>query len=215
MRICSSKIAVQELKQGLQQLQLEISEDIVEKMALHVNLMVKWNSVCNLTAITSPREIVVKHLLDSLSISDFVQANPIIDVGSGGGFPGLPLALIYPDFEFVLLEPNAKKVQFLRHVAAVLGTSNIEVIRQRAQDLPHHGMYETVLARAVAPLSTLIEMVEHLLAANGKVLAMKGNAAQREVLELNQMFEADVVNLQVPLQNLRRHLVIVRRRENE
>jgi len=176
--------------------------------------MLQWNAVCNLTKITSPREIVVKHLLDSLSVSGLLQADPIVDVGSGGGFPGLPLALICPEFRFVLLEPSAKKSQFLRHVIAALGTSNIEVIQQRAQDLPHQQRYETVLARAVAPLNTLIELVEPLLTANGKILAMKGRHPQREILELNPQFAAQLVKLRIPLQNLQRHVVVLCRRGN-
>lgn len=144
----------------------------------------EWNQRFNLTAITEPVDMVRKHLLDSLSLQPYLQGARIADVGTGAGFPGLPLALINPECRFALIEATAKKAGFVRHAAKLIGLANVEVIPARAENWRGPAPFDRVLARALGKLREFVRVAGHLCAPGGRMLAMKGRRPTAEIREL-------------------------------
>jgi 16S rRNA (guanine527-N7)-methyltransferase len=146
--------------------------------------LVHWNRSYNLTAITTPEEMITHHLLDSLSISPDLAGTRIADVGSGAGFPGLPLAVVNPAKQFTLIDSSSKKVRFIEHAARTLGLANVVALHARAETLLPEAPFDTVMARALAPLPKLLEVLAPLCTPQTRVLAMKGRWPEEEVAEL-------------------------------
>lgn len=144
----------------------------------------EWNRRFNLTAITDPVDMVRKHLLDSLSAQPYLQGARIADVGTGAGFPGLPLAVINPKRQFALIEATAKKARFVRHAAELIGLGNVEVIPARAESWRGPAPFDCVLARALGKLGEFVRVAGHLCAPGGRMLAMKGRRPAAEIREL-------------------------------
>jgi 16S rRNA (guanine527-N7)-methyltransferase len=144
----------------------------------------EWNRRFNLTAITDPAEMVRKHLLDSLSPQPYLQGARIADVGTGAGFPGLPLALVNPERRFVLIEATGKKARFVLHAAKLIGLANVEVIPARAENWRGAAPFDCVLARALGKLGEFVRVAGHLCAPGGRMLAMKGRRPAAEIREL-------------------------------
>jgi len=166
--------AEQRLEQGIEKLGLVISADVQQKLIDYLQLMLKWNKAYNLTAIRELDSMVIRHLLDSLSILPFIKNEPILDVGTGPGLPGIPLALCLPDYRFVLLDSNGKKTRFLTQCKIDLKLENIDIIHSRVEDYqPQHG-FEIITCRAFAALNTILDRTQHLLTSTTRVLAMKG-----------------------------------------
>jgi 16S rRNA (guanine527-N7)-methyltransferase len=161
----------------------------VERLGAYLELLLDTNQHFNLTAVTDPQQAWMRHVLDSLTLVPLLaslQAQRVIDVGSGGGLPGIPLAIVQPQVQFALLEATGKKASFLQHAAQQLGLGNVTVINDRAetvgQDREHHReQYDVVLARAVGRLSILLELTVPLATVGGHVLAMKGERASEEI----------------------------------
>ena len=148
-----------------------------------LNYLLETNKNMNLTAITNKEEMISKHIYDSLLISkayDF-KNKTILDVGSGGGFPGIPLAMLYPTAHFVLLDSTMKKVKYLDQVAKHLNLTNVEVKCARVEELNEIGKYDVVIARALAELRIYLELVTHLVKVKGNVIALKGKNASEEL----------------------------------
>ncbi len=206
------KMMRRDLRRGLQKLQLSVSDAIVVKLIDHAELMLKWNKVCNLSAISAPKEIVTKHILDSLSVAQYVHGSRVIDIGSGNGYPGIPLALIHPKRQYDLVDSSEKKSQFLRHAAATLRIMNVHVVHRRVQELTVQHQYDTVVVRALSSLRSIMKMVHHLLASSGCVLAMKGHFPNEELDELDDQFICAVEQIEVPMLKTQRHLVILKRK---
>jgi 16S rRNA (guanine527-N7)-methyltransferase len=143
-----------------------------------------WNRRTNLTAITDPEQMVTHHLLDSLAISPDLTGRRVADVGTGAGFPGLPLAVANPDRHFTLIDSNAKKLRFVSHAAGLLALSNVTTLHARAESLRPEAPFETVTARALAPLPKLLEAVAPLCGPHTRVLAMKGRWPEDELAQL-------------------------------
>lgn len=176
-------------------------------LALLVELQ-DWNSRFNLTAIRDPAEMVSKHLLDSLSIQPWLHGRRVADVGTGAGFPGLPLAVVNPGREFVLIESTGKKARFVEHAAAKLGLANVEVANARAEALRPERLFDTVVCRAVGKVADFIRVAGHLCAPGGRLLAMKGQHPQAEVEPLPRGWRLIGIHpLQVPGLEAARHLV--------
>ncbi|HEY8521029.1 MAG TPA: 16S rRNA (guanine(527)-N(7))-methyltransferase RsmG [Gammaproteobacteria bacterium] len=156
----------------------------VERLAAFLALLARWNRVYNLTAIRSTEELVDRHLAESLALAPLLQGTRIADVGTGAGLPGIPLAIVEPERQFTLIEPRAKRVRFLRHVAAQLELGNVTVAQTRAEDLRPAHPFDTVLARAVAPPAELLEICRPLAAPGGAVLLLTTDrlAAELEAL---------------------------------
>ncbi len=212
MQNASRKMMLRDLRFGVQKLQLTVSDASAVKLIEHAELMLKWNKACNLSAITSPKEIVTKHILDSLSVARYVHGRRVVDIGSGNGYPGIPLALVHPNRQFDLLDSSEKKSQFLRHVTAVLKLMNVAVVQCRVQELSYQHQYDTVVVRAVSSLRSVTEMVHHLLASSGCVLAMKGQFPHEELGDLDDQFLYAVERIKVPMISMQRHLVILKRK---
>jgi 16S rRNA (guanine527-N7)-methyltransferase len=144
----------------------------------------RWNRSYNLTAIGSREEMVTHHLLDSLSISPDLAGTRIADVGTGGGFPGLPLAIVNPERQFTLIDSSGKKVRFVAHAARTLALANVTALHARAEDLAPEVPFDTVTARALAPLPELLELLAPLCGPRTRVLAMKGRWPAEELARL-------------------------------
>jgi len=200
--------AAERLRLGLEQMGITLEPAVCEAQIHYLELMLKWNKAFNLTAIRELDKMVVRHLLDSLSILPFIDSSPILDVGTGAGLPGVPLALARPDLEFVLLDSNGKKIRFLTQVKIDLGIENIDIIHSRVEDYNPGKTFSIVTCRAFAALNTILERTQHLLTSDSRILAMKG---KREMPELNDGFEqVDSHLLQVAWLNEERRLIEIR-----
>ena len=178
----------------------------------YLDLIEKWNKTYNLTAIRDPKEMFSKHLLDSLAIAPYVKGNNILDVGSGAGLPGIPLALYYPHKQFVLLDSNGKKTRFLQHVKQKLALKNIEVIQARVEKFTSQSCFTSITARAFSSIPKLLEICQHLCCDNGQFLLMKGNYPQEELHGIiDAIFSVEVIPLQIPGLSAKRHLVQITR----
>jgi len=197
-----------ELSDGLQQMGLELSEHQQQQLLEYLQLLVKWNNVFNLTAIRDPDEMVSRQLLDSLSILPWVRGSSILDVGTGAGLPGIPLAIALPKIQFTLLDSNGKKTRFVQQAAAQLGLKNVSVVNQRVESISGADGFDVITSRAFSALADFIAGTRHLLAPDGRWLAMKG-LADKETPELPHGTESRTHTLFVPGCEGQRHLVEV------
>jgi len=196
------------LRQGLEQMGISLDAEICNTQIQYLELIQKWNTAFNLTAISDLDQMVIRHLLDSLSILPFINSSPILDVGTGAGLPGIPLALARPDFEFVLLDSNGKKTRFLTQVKIELGIDNIEIIHSRVEDYRPGKTFSIVTCRAFAAINTILDRTQHLLTSDTRILAMKG---KQEMPELEAGFkQVDSHPLQVAWLNEDRQLIEIR-----
>lgn len=196
------------LPDGARALALDLDEAQIARLLAHLDLLDEWNARMNLTAIRERPQQITKHLLDSLSVLPFLRGERVADVGSGAGFPGIPLAIADPARRFVLLESTGKKCRFLEHVRDSLGLANVEVVQARAEAYEPDVRFDTVVARAVGPLADLVRNAGRLVAGGGRLLAMKGRYPADELAaRLNGWKVAAVHRLQVPGLAEERHLV--------
>ncbi|HEU4618872.1 MAG TPA: 16S rRNA (guanine(527)-N(7))-methyltransferase RsmG [Gammaproteobacteria bacterium] len=149
---------------GLAAAGLAVSAEELRRLTDYLGLLVKWNRVYNLTGVRAADELVGRHLVESLSLAPLLRGHRIVDVGTGAGLPGIPLAIVEPERTFVLVESRAKRIRFLRHAVGTLALANVEVRHARIEDLRGETPFDTVLARAVAPPAELIRMTGHLMA---------------------------------------------------
>jgi 16S rRNA (guanine527-N7)-methyltransferase len=169
-----------------------------------------WNRAYNLTAVTTPAEMITHHLLDSLAIHPDLRGERIADVGTGAGFPGLPLALVNPARHFTLIDSSHKKVRFVEHAVRTLGLANVTALRARAESLVPEVPFDTVTARAFAPLPELLARVARLTAPGGRVLAMKGRWPEKELEKLPAPWRlAGSRRLEIPHLNEERCVLIL------
>ena len=167
-----------------QTLGLSVSPDKIEQLVAYVDLLEKWNRAYNLTAIRDRREIVDRHLIESLSIAPFLSGDSRVDVGTGAGLPGIPLAIIEPSVHYVLLDSNGKKTRFLSEVKRALALSNINVETTRVESWRPGRHFDAVVTRAFADLGTTLERVDHLMGSQGMLFAMKTDSASKEVADM-------------------------------
>jgi len=192
------------IEEGLAQFPFPVEKALADRLAAYVQLLQRWNNAYNLTAIREPEQIVSHHLMDSLAIAPMIHGVNIVDVGSGAGLPGIPLALHYPQKKFTLLDSNGKKTRFLTQVKIDLGIENVSIEQGRVEDVSE--LFDQVICRAFAPLDELADSCAHLLGANGTLLAMKG--ANQELLSLNSPLElVSRCKLNVPLMDEDRFVV--------
>ena len=200
------------LEQGIQDAKLAISAETQHKLLGYLALMQKWNKVHNLTAVRDADEMVTLHLLDSLVVLPYVDAKNLLDVGSGAGLPGIPLALCLPDLQVTVIDSNSKKVSFMRQVKAELGITNLEVVGGRVEDIAPTRQFEIIISRAFSDLSLFISLTHHLLDMDGKWLAMKGVYPEAELADLlakTGVVASKVEVLNVPGLDAQRHLAFL------
>ncbi len=194
-------------------IEVELSQHQARKMLTLLDLLSEWNTRVNLTAIRERRDMVLKHLLDSLTVQPYLRGPLVIDVGTGAGFPGLPLAISCPLLRFVLLDSTAKKLAFVSHAVKVLELQNVEVVHARAEDYKPAASAATVVSRALGSLSLYVAQAGALCASSGRLLAMKGRYPDEEIAALPPAWTvASVERLKVPGLDQERHLVILKRR---
>lgn len=172
------------LKPGLAALKLELPAGGEAKLLDFVDLLQKWNRTYNLTAVRAPEEMLVKHVLDSLAVLPYVVHGPVLDVGTGAGLPGIPLAVARPDLEFTLLDGNGKKARFVTHAAGALGLANVTAVQSRVEDYRLESGFATVLSRAFASLGDFLRLAGHAAAPGGRLLAMKGAHPEQELADI-------------------------------
>lgn len=189
-----------------------LDERAARRLLTLLDELARWNKTYNLTAIGDRQDMIVRHLLDSLAIALFLEGSRIIDVGTGAGFPGLPLAIADPHRQFTLLDSNGKKVRFVAHAARTLELGNVQTVHARAESHAPATVYDTVVTRAFAPLPELVEKVAGLCGPRTRVLAMKGRRqeAEREGLPSVWQIEDDR-DLTIPGLAEARHVVVLRR----
>ena len=202
---------LEKLADGLSALSLELDVSVQHRLIEYLQLLEKWNRAYNLTAIRQPEQMVTRHLLDSLVIAPYLQGPHILDVGTGAGLPGIPLALACPDYHFTLLDSNGKKIRFVTQAVAELGLANVDVIQSRIEAFQSTCRFDTITARAYASIEELIGKTTRLLADNGQYLIMKGIYPVAEVEAMPSGYQVEAVHqLNVPKLEAERHLLVVR-----
>ena len=187
---------------------LEVGPEAQARLLAYAALMLKWNRIYNLTAVRDEISIVQLHLLDSLAVLPFLKGKSLADIGSGGGLPGIPLAIVRPDLAVTLVESNQKKSAFQRQAAIELGLSNLRPVCMRVEQL--EGSYDIVTSRAFSDLADFVSLSSHLLAPGGVLAAMKGVYPAEEIARLPSGFHVEQsIPLDVPGVEGQRHLILI------
>ena len=193
-------------------LSLDCSEGQLEKLLGYIELLKKWNSAYNLLGGNESSSLVSRHILDSLSISPYLQGEMFADIGAGAGLPGIPLAILNPEKEFVLIDSNGKKTRFMFQVKIQLGLSNISVENCRIEHYQSNRQIDMVMCRAFSTIADALAMIEPIFSGDSKFLAMKGQYPEGEIAQLPEGFElARSIQLDVPGSESQRHLIEVTR----
>lgn len=209
------------LEGGLEQMGLALNENVQNNLLRYVALLDKWNKVYNLTAVREPERMIGLHILDSLSVLPHVLgAESVLDVGTGGGLPGLPLAIASlataPGMRITMLDTTAKKTTFVRQVISELGLGNALVVTERVEKYQAPQHFDVVISRAFAELNDFVEGAGHLCADQGRMLAMKGVHPYDEIARLPIGFIVEaVIPLQVPQVDAQRHLVVIKKNQDK
>lgn len=197
------------LTEGLQALELALSEAQQQKLLTYVGLLQRWNKAFNLTAVREPEEMVVRHLLDSLAMLPWVSAEPLLDIGTGAGLPGIPLAIAHPDMAVTMLDSNGKKTRFVKQAILELGLTNATVVQSRVEQ--YRSESPQVATRAFASLPDIIALAAQSVAPGGKILALKGALTDVEMAGLPAPWRAQRHVLDVPFLDEQRQLLILTR----
>ncbi len=198
---------------GLKDLNINVSEHQAQLMAMHAKELMVWNKKINLTAIKQPLQIVEKHFIDCLVATSFIKdPKSIIDMGSGGGFPGIILKIINPELEIVLMDSSRKKINFLKHVIRLLDLKNINAIHTRVEDLHENRLYknrfDAVISRAFTELSNFVDLAFPFLKGEGAIYAMKGKQAKKEIsVKLLEKFKITTDHYVLPFERSDRYVI--------
>jgi 16S rRNA (guanine527-N7)-methyltransferase len=197
------------LQDGLAELGIDLSQEAQQKLLAFRDLLLKWNKTYNLTALRDPEQAISHHLLDSLAILPHVGDGVLLDVGSGGGLPGIPLAIARPQLPVSMVDTVQKKATFLQQAAIQLGLKNVAVHHARVEELP--GQYAQISSRAFAEIGLFVRLTRHLLAPGGRWLAMKGVRPDDEMAALPADVVVErIIPLHVPGLGAERHLIILK-----
>lgn len=196
------------LTAGARSLKLRTSPEARAAMIDYLKQLEAWNGTYNLTAVRRPEDMVVRHLLDSLTVLPYLAGDEIADIGSGAGLPGIPLALARPGKRVTLIESNGKKAAFLRHAVRALSLGNVTVIQQRVEDYKPARGYDSVVCRAFATANAAVHLAGHLCRPGGRMVLMKGRDPASELGELPAGFRVgEVASVTVPGLDAERHIV--------
>jgi 16S rRNA (guanine527-N7)-methyltransferase len=203
------------LEDGIYELELEERLGGDELLMEYVTELMNWNRVYNLTSVRKPTDIVTRHILDSLTILPYLRGDRILDIGTGAGLPGIPLAIACPEREFVLLDSSSKKLRFVQQTLGILKLDNVRLEDSRIEDFQPEVLFDTVICRAFSDLPDFYRYAARLCSHDGRMLAMKGVYPMTEVecLEDKSVID-DVVSLKVPGLDAERHLVIMHAAEH-
>ncbi len=190
---------------------IRISKAQRQQLLAHIELVAKWNRRLNLTAITDGGDMVVHHVLDSLGVMPWIKGNRILDIGSGAGFPGIPLAIVDPDIEVTLLDSRGKRIEFLRHACHKLELDNISLQKIRVEDYQPQQKFDTLVARAFSPLARLVELTGRCRSRGARLLAFKGKYPEGEIAELSAeaRMRVTIEKIDIPWLNAQRHIVLL------
>ena len=198
------------LEAGMHQMGLDCSVQQRDQLIAYLRLLITWNKAYNLTAIRDPEQMVALHLLDSLAVFPFLTGERLIDVGTGAGLPGIPLAIMCPGRAFTLLDSNGKKTRFLFQARCELGLKNLLEVQSRVELYHPEQLYDAVLSRAFTSVADMVAKCRHLLRENGCFLAMKGKFPQSELSEVMKGYKVTASHpLQVPGVDAERHLIVI------
>ena len=200
------------LKNSLKSSELVVSSSQQQQLIRYVLLMHKWNKAYNLTSVREPQQMVIKHIVDSIVVAPFLDKNRYIDVGTGPGLPGIPLAIMCPDKHFILLDSLGKRVRFMKQVAYELNIPNIEPVQSRVEDYVATDKIDGVLSRAFASLKDMLHWCQHLVDSQGVFVALKGQLPTNELeaLPLNFVLQ-QTIKLDVPGLEGDRHIVKIKK----
>lgn len=201
---------------------INISKEELEKFYQYMEVLIEWNEKINLTAIIEPNDIILKHFIDSITINKYVEGQQnVIDIGTGAGFPGIPLKILNKDVKVTLLDSLNKRIQFLKEVGKQLELTNIEYIHSRAEELAANALYrqqyDVVTSRAVARLTTLLEYMLPFVKIGGRCICMKGSNIREELEEAEKAIQLlggkveKIENLLLPDSNQERNIVIIKK----
>jgi 16S rRNA (guanine527-N7)-methyltransferase len=191
---------------------ISLSDQQKQQLVGYVELLHKWNKAYNLTSVRDPQQMLVRHILDSIVVESHLQGDRFIDVGTGPGLPGIPLAIMRPQAHFTLLDSLGKRVRFLRQVQHELGLTNVTPVQSRVEDFPAEPPFDGVISRAFASLEDMVNWCHHLPSAQGHFYALKGVRPDDEMTTLPAGFVVqEVYPLQVPELDGERHLVVIAR----
>ncbi len=206
------------LEQGVRELKLGLPASAQPKLIHYLHLLNKWNKAFNLSGVTSVTDMLAWHLLDSLAVMPHIQGKRVLDIGSGAGLPGIPLAIAMPDTQFVLLDSNGKKTRFLFQAKLALELDNVEIVNDRVDaylQSEASGSFSLVTCRAFATLADCVKLLTQTLEQGTPLLAMKGVEPLEEIAELPNTVEvSEIIKLDVPRIESQRHLVLVTPKEN-
>ena len=196
--------------EGLQRMDLKLSDQVIDQLMTYLNLVEKWNRVYNLTAIRERDEMIKLHFLDSLSILNHVHVKNILDVGSGAGFPGIVLAITKPELKVTVMDSVNKKTTFMQQVKSELALTNLDVVNSRVEDYQPITLFEAVTSRAFSNLKNMMSLTQHTLKKEGVWLAMKSKDVKQE-LEAFEKNQYTLIPLEVPFIDAERYLVILKK----
>ncbi|MEZ8082328.1 16S rRNA (guanine(527)-N(7))-methyltransferase RsmG [Enterovibrio norvegicus] len=200
----------QRLAQLIEQAGMEIPAHQQDQLIGYVEMLHKWNKAYNLTSVRDPQEMIIKHIMDSIVVSQHLEGSTFIDVGTGPGLPGIPLAIVNPEKSFTLLDSLGKRIRFIRQVIHELKIDNVTLVQSRVEDFQSEAGFDGVLSRAFASMNDMISWCHHLPAPNGHFLALKGQVDQVEIDALPaDCSVTDIKPLTVPGLEGQRHLVIL------
>lgn len=212
------------LNEYLEKMKIELQEKQIEEFYKNMNLLLEWNEKINLTAITEPNDVILKHFVDSITISKYIEKDAtLVDVGTGAGFPGIPIKILRPDVKVVLVDSLNKRINFLNEVIKELDLQNIETVHARAEEFGRNKKYretfDIATSRAVANFSTLSEYLIPLIKENGKVIYMKGSDVKEELENAQKAIKVlggkivEKEEFYLPKSDIKRNIIIVKKVE--
>lgn len=203
---------INKLSSLLESIDLSLSEQQKAKLIAYVSLLDKWNKAYNLTSVRSPDQMLIRHIIDSIVVAPHLQGSRFIDVGTGPGLPGIPLAIVLPESHFTLLDSLGKRVRFLKQVQYELKLDNIEPVQSRVEAWKAEPRYDGVISRAFASLQDMLNWCHHLSTDKGAFFALKGILPTDEIKSLDKNFFVDhQIRLNIPQLEEERHLIVIRK----
>jgi 16S rRNA (guanine527-N7)-methyltransferase len=201
------------LQAGITELNLTLPDTAQQNLLTYLQQLHKWNQAYNLSGIKNIDQMLTLHILDSLAMAPHIDGTQIADVGTGAGLPGVPLAICFPEKNFILIDSNSKKTRFIFQTASLLGLSNVNVIHKRVEDYECQQQVDIVTSRAFSSLTDFVTGSQHLLQEQGRFLAMKGQVPEEEITALPPEFSVKAIHpLNVPGALIKRHVIDIRRK---